>query len=117
MSIFGKNIKKLRSLHNLSQQDFGNLFAISRGSVGSYEEGRADPKIDTLVRISKYFKISIDDLLTKEQYALEKVEMVKEVIPAPKAEEQKPAYIEDRVRLLENRLQAIENHLNLHNDH
>ena len=118
MSIFGKNIKKIRSLHQLSQQDFAKLFGISRGSVGSYEEGRAEPKIETLIAISKYFKISIDELLKKEQYGLEKT--VKIESPEVAVKEENPArkvYLEDRVSLLEDKLQSIEDLLKSKNDH
>ncbi|MCB9255697.1 MAG: helix-turn-helix transcriptional regulator [Chitinophagales bacterium] len=66
MSIFGSNIKTLRNSLQLSQQEFGELFSLSRGSIGSYEEGRADPKIDSLVKISSHFNLSIDDLLKKK---------------------------------------------------
>ncbi len=66
MSIIGKNIKKIRAVKKISQSDFADLFNLSRGSVGSYEEGRAEPKIDTIIRIANYFSLSIDLLLTKE---------------------------------------------------
>lgn len=66
MSFIGKNIKKIRTTKKLNQADFADLFNISRSSVGSYEEGRAEPKTDTLVSISNYFSISIDLLITKE---------------------------------------------------
>ncbi len=66
MSFIGKNIKKIRTTKKLNQAAFAELFDISRSSVGSYEEGRAEPKTDTLVAISNYFSISIDLLITKE---------------------------------------------------
>jgi transcriptional regulator with XRE-family HTH domain len=50
----------------LSQAAFAELFHLARPSVGAYEEGRSEPKIDTLVQISKHFGLSIDLLLTKE---------------------------------------------------
>ena len=66
MSLIGRNIKKLRGVKKLSQTAFADLFKLSRTSVGAYEEERADPKIDTIVMIAKYFGITIDNLLTKE---------------------------------------------------
>ena len=66
MSKIGKNIKKIRSIKKMSQADFAQLFNLARPSVGAYEEGRSEPKIDTLIEIAKYFKISTDALLTKE---------------------------------------------------
>ncbi|NMM47300.1 helix-turn-helix domain-containing protein [Flammeovirgaceae bacterium KN852] len=50
----------------MSQADFAQIFDIARPSVGAYEEGRSEPKIETIIQIAKYFKLSIDTLLTKE---------------------------------------------------
>lgn len=66
MSYFGKNIKKIRRLKKLSQTAFAELFDLNRGNISAYEEGRSEAKIDTVIRIAKYFSISIDKLLTKE---------------------------------------------------
>ncbi len=66
MSYVGKNIKKIRSVKNLNQSEFADLFDLKRASIGAYEEGRAEPKIGTLQEIAKHFGISIDELLNKE---------------------------------------------------
>ncbi len=66
MSFFGKNIKKIRSVQNLSQQAFSKIFDLKRATLGAYEEQRSEPKIETIIKIANYFSISIDDLLTNE---------------------------------------------------
>lgn len=66
MSYFGKNIKKIRSVKKLSQQAFAELFDLKRGTLGAYEEGRSEPRIETIIKIAKYFSIQIDTLLTSE---------------------------------------------------
>ncbi len=66
MSVIGKNIKKIRTAQKISQSEFSELFSVSRASVGSYEEGRAEPRIDTVISIANHFSLSIDTLLTKE---------------------------------------------------
>jgi len=63
MSFLGKNIKKIRLTKKLTQNDFANIFNLSRASIGAYEEERAEAKIETLINISEYFQISIDKLL------------------------------------------------------
>ena len=65
-SFIGQNIKKIRQAKHISQSDFAALFDLSRPSVGAYEEGRTEPKIETLIQISRHFNISIDVLLTRE---------------------------------------------------
>lgn len=66
MSKIGRNIKKIRSVKNLSQSKFADLFKLSRASIGSYEEERAEPKIEKLIEIANYFSIKLEDLLKKE---------------------------------------------------
>lgn len=61
-----KNIKKLRLFKSLNQTEFADLFGITRSSVGSYEEGRAEPKLDTLLKIADHFKLQVDDIVRKE---------------------------------------------------
>ncbi len=66
MSYIGKNIRKIRTVKKLSQAAFAELFDLARPSVGAYEEGRAEPKLDTVIQIANHFGISVDSLLTKE---------------------------------------------------
>jgi transcriptional regulator with XRE-family HTH domain len=66
MSFFGKNIKKIRGVKKLSQQAFADIFLLKRATLGAYEEGRSEPKIDTIIKVANYFSISIDTILTKE---------------------------------------------------
>lgn len=66
MSFFGRNVKKIRGVKKMSQQVFADLFDLKRATLGAYEEGRSEPKIDTIIKVANYFSISIDDMLTKE---------------------------------------------------
>lgn len=66
MSFFGRNIKKIRKVKNLSQQAFADLFDLKRATLGAYEEGRSEPKIETIIKVANYFSIYIDQLLTRE---------------------------------------------------
>lgn len=50
----------------MSQLDFAALFDLKRGTLGAYEEGRSEPKIDTIIKVSEYFNLSTDQLLTGE---------------------------------------------------
>lgn len=66
MSFVGKNIKKIRKVNKLNQSQFAEIFNLSRSNIGSYEEERAEPKTDSLIRIAKHFSIPIEILITKE---------------------------------------------------
>ena len=50
-----------------------NKIDVNRPKIGSYEEGRAEPKFETLQNISHFFQVSIDDLLEKELSQTKKV--------------------------------------------
>lgn len=65
MSFFGTNIKKIRQVKGLSQKAFADLFDLNRGVISAYEEGRAEPKIDTLLKVARHFSLDLDDFLTK----------------------------------------------------
>ncbi|KQT18157.1 XRE family transcriptional regulator [Chryseobacterium sp. Leaf404] len=64
MSILSENIRFLRDQSKVSQQKVADEISITRGRYSTYEEGRSEPPIELLVRLSKYFKINIDVLLT-----------------------------------------------------
>ncbi|MBW3128417.1 XRE family transcriptional regulator [Hymenobacter profundi] len=66
MTYIGKNIRKIRTVKKLSQAAFADLFGLARPSVGAYEEGRSEPKMETLIQIAQHFGLSVDLLLTKE---------------------------------------------------
>ncbi|RXM38631.1 hypothetical protein BOQ62_16325 [Chryseobacterium sp. CH21] len=65
MSFFGANIKKIRQIKGLSQKAFADLFDLNRGVISSYEEERAEPKIETLLKVAHYFNLTLDELLTE----------------------------------------------------
>lgn len=72
MNFFASNMKYLRKKKGLTQSDLANKMGINRPKIGSYEEGRAEPKLTTIQRISHFYKVNIDDLLeldlSKEQH-------------------------------------------------
>lgn len=66
MTQIGKNIKKIRNVKGLSQQAFGDLFELTRGNISSYEEFRAEPKIEVIMKIANYFGIPLADIIEKD---------------------------------------------------
>lgn len=65
MSLFGTNIKKIRQVKGLSQKAFADLFDLNRGVISSYEEGRAEPKMETILKVAGHFNLTLDKLLTE----------------------------------------------------
>ncbi len=63
MSKLSKNIRHLRSLKKWSQEQLAEQLEIPRARIGSYEEERCDPPIDTVIKLSNLFHIAIDALV------------------------------------------------------
>ena len=64
MSIFSDNIRLLRDKLKYSQQKVAEDILITRGRYATYEDGRSEPPIDLLIKLSKYYKVSIDFLVS-----------------------------------------------------
>lgn len=60
---FSENIKLLRKRRKRSQEDVSTALAISRTSLSGYENGSTEPNLETLLKFSDYFKVSLDKLL------------------------------------------------------
>ena len=63
MSYLNNNIKHLRKLKGFTQAVLAEKIGIKRSLVGAYEEGRAEPKISTIQKLSALFQTSIDILI------------------------------------------------------
>lgn len=55
-------VKELRKSKNLTQQDLATLIGISRQAINAIEKDKFDPSLPTAFKMSKLFKISIEEL-------------------------------------------------------
>ena len=60
----GQIILTLRKKKNLTQKELADNLGISDKAVSRWETGNSFPNLEMLFRISKYFKVSFNDLLT-----------------------------------------------------
>jgi len=60
------NIKKLRGEKNLTQSQLADKLGLNRSVIGAYEEGRAEPRMSTLITIASYFNVSLDELVLND---------------------------------------------------
>lgn len=58
-----ENIKYLRKKLGYTQEQFAELIGIKRSLVGAYEEGRADPRLNNLVKMAEVFDVTLDALI------------------------------------------------------
>ena len=63
--VIGDMINKLRTNANMSQEQFAELFGVSRQSVQKWESNVSIPELEKLIKISKYFDVSLDALVLK----------------------------------------------------
>lgn len=61
-------LKKIRKQKKLNQQKVAYDLNISRESLSYYENGKREPSIGLLVNMSKYFNVSINFLITGEEF-------------------------------------------------
>lgn len=59
MNNIASNLRFLRKLAGLSQEQFAKKVGMNRGNIASYEKGNAEPNIEKLQRIVKYFDVSL----------------------------------------------------------
>lgn len=62
-NFFSNNIKSLRVDNDFTQQEIADALGITRSRYSNYENGINEPSLDILIRLSKLFNCSIDDLL------------------------------------------------------
>lgn len=64
MSYLSVNIRYLRAQLNKSQQALASELLITRGRYAKYEDGTSEPPLEILMRISRFFHVSIDLILS-----------------------------------------------------
>jgi len=60
------NLKFLRKQLGYTQAQLAEQLNIKRSLIGAYEEGRAEPKLSTLVNMCRLFDISLDHFITQD---------------------------------------------------
>lgn len=72
------NLKVLRKEQRLSQQVLANKLFISRACLAKYEGGVNEPSLNLTVKISRYFGVSVDTLLTVDLEKTRLAELMKD---------------------------------------
>lgn len=90
--MIGKRIKELRAEHNLTQANLADNLNIAKTTLAAYEQEKNEPNIRILIKLSKYFNVSVDYLL-----GITDVKTTKPTI----------AYISDYLGLTERSIEAL----------
>lgn len=63
MNIISKYLQLLRKSHNYIQEDLAKRLGVSRQAVSKWETGTAIPDLEILLKISKLYNTTINEIL------------------------------------------------------
>lgn len=58
-----KNLRSLRDMNNLTQDDLSDMLNISRQAYSNYENSKRTPDLDSLLRLSAFYHVTLDQLV------------------------------------------------------
>ncbi len=61
-------LREIRKRKRLNQLKVALDLNISRESLSYYENGKRSPDVEMLIKLSKYFNVSIDYLITGKEF-------------------------------------------------
>ena len=64
---FNEKLQELRKQRGLTQEELSGFLFVSRTAISKWESGRGYPSIDSLKAISKFFGVTIDELLSGDE--------------------------------------------------
>lgn len=81
--MFNQKLKELRSAKGLTQEQLANDINVTKGAVAMWETGKRTPDADMLKTISKYFRVTVDELIGNEHEPTESSNIA-EILPSDK---------------------------------
>ena len=64
-----KNLKTLRKKYNYTQQDVSTFLNITRQAYSHYEQALREPDLNTLVHLSRFYQVTLDELIAGNIHA------------------------------------------------
>ena len=64
---FNEKLQELRKTKGFTQEELAQALYVSRTAVSKWESGRGYPSIDSLKEISRFFSVTIDELICPEE--------------------------------------------------
>lgn len=88
---FGDNLKKLRKLKKLSQEDLAEKVKVSRQSVSKWETGESYPEMNNILELCKIFHCHINDLVNDSIIDIDELdeEVKRQVVKLEKEQQKK----------------------------
>lgn len=64
---FNEKLQELRKSRSLTQEELAEAVYVSRTAVSKWESGRGYPSIDSLKELSRFFSVTIDELIRPDE--------------------------------------------------
>ena len=64
---FSEKLQELRKSRSMTQEELAESLFVSRTAISKWESGRGYPSIDSLKQISRFFSVTIDDLICSDE--------------------------------------------------
>lgn len=64
---FNEKLQELRKKKGLTQEELAEALFVSRTAVSKWESGRGYPNIESLKAISRFFSVTVDELLSADE--------------------------------------------------
>lgn len=64
---FSEKLQELRKSRSMTQEELAKELLVSRTAISKWESGRGYPSIDSLKEISRYFCVTIDELICSDE--------------------------------------------------
>ena len=61
------NLKRLRKIHQYTQEKVAEKINVSRQSIAKWEQGETTPDIDSLIKLAKLYNVSLDHLVNHSE--------------------------------------------------
>lgn len=60
-------IKVFRAMHDLTQEDLAQSIGVTRQTILAIEKGKYVPSLDLAFRISRYFRVNIEEVFQYDE--------------------------------------------------
>lgn len=66
-TFLAENLKYFRNLSRMTQDQLSSRLGIKRSTLGAYEEGRAEPDPQMLLKMARLFNVTIEILISYDR--------------------------------------------------
>lgn len=70
----GERLQKIRSDNNLTQEELAAMLHVTRQTVSNWEHEKSYPDLESLIKISEHFDISVDMMLKEDSKMTNKMD-------------------------------------------